>query len=288
MPAAQRLLVFIICAAFLVTTIGWREYTSFYKYLPQYEQSSAEHRNKQEKINYKETFWQRTTDEPIAVFNLLLVVFTAVLAVATIALGIGTFKLWQTSAIHAGHMEESASAAKKAAEAASRQAEAFIAVESPTPVFSGFKIVERLDASGRAGGRDPITAVPMPEFLQALILPINIGRAPLRIIRICIEYDIGESLPDQPFYYSITGTNIVLRNMDPGTWLVPEAIFQLDETQREDIDYNRKSLWVYGFLSYFGLLGEIWNLGFSARWDRHSGGLVQAGPQGYNYNRKVE
>jgi hypothetical protein len=128
----------------------------------------------------------------------------------------------------------------------------------------------------------------MPEYLQALIWPINLGRAPLRIIRVCIEYGAGESLPEQPFYYSITGTNIVLRNTDTGTWLIPEAVFQLDQKQREDIDLNRKSLWVYGFLSYLGLLGEVWNPGFSARWDRHSGNLVQADPQGYNYNRKAE
>jgi hypothetical protein len=210
------------------------------------------------------------------------------IALFTLTLWIATDRMWRTSERHARHVEQSLIIAKASADAASRQADAFIAVESPTPVFSGFKIVERLDASGRAGGRDPVTAVPMPEFLQALIWPINIGRAPLRIIRICIEYDIGESLPERPFYYSITGTNIVLRNIDPGSWLIPEAVFQLDQTQRQDIDYNRKSLWVYGFLSYLGLLGEVWNLGFSARWNRHSGSLVQAGPQGYNYNRKAE
>jgi hypothetical protein len=147
------------------------------------------------------------------------------IALFTLTLWISTDRLWRTSERHARHVEQSLIIAKASADATSRQADAFIAVESPTLVFSGFKIVERLDASGRAGGRDPITTVPMPEFLQALILPINIGRAPLRIIRICIEYDIGELLPEQPFYYSISGTNIVLRNLDPGTWLVPEANF---------------------------------------------------------------
>ena len=156
-------------------------------------------------------------------------------------------------------------------------------------MFSGFKIVERLDASGRAGGRDPVIAVPMPEFLQALIWPINIGRAPLRIIRLCVEYSIVDTLPDEPFYWSITGTNIVIRNTDEViVWLIPGAVHQLDKKSRDDIDFNRTSLWVYGFLSYLGLLGEVWNLGFSVKWDRYSGGLVQAGPQAYNYNRKAE
>jgi hypothetical protein len=93
-------------------------------------------------------------------------------------------------------------------------------------------------------------------------------------------------LPDEPFYYSVTGTNVVLREHDLGTWLIPDAIFRLDKTQREDIDYNR--MWVFGFLSYLGLMEEVWNLGFSMRWDRNSGNLVRAGPPAYNYHRKAE
>lgn len=285
MPPAQRLLIFIIFATFLVTAIGWREQASFYKHHHQQQQSSAEHTNKQEQINHKGTFWQRTTDEPIAVFNLLLVIFTAVLAVATIALGIGTFKLWQTSAIYAGHMEESASAAKKAAEAASRQADAFIAVEAPTPAFAGIKIVERLDALGRAGGRDPVVAVPIPEFFQPLIWPINIGKNPLRIMGFCFEHHIGDSLAPIPFYYSIVGTNIVLKQDEPGTWIMQEnAVCQLSPEHQRDINSGKTFLWIFGFIAYLGLLKEVRNLGFSVRW-RNGQGLVPDGPPAYSYDR---
>jgi hypothetical protein len=56
--------------------------------------------------NYPKSFWQRATDDPTSVFTLALVAFTGVLAIATIGLGIATYKLWQSSTTHAGHMEE--------------------------------------------------------------------------------------------------------------------------------------------------------------------------------------
>lgn len=78
---------------------------------PHNESSSASTESKYPQGNEPETFWQRTTDDPIAVFNLLLVAFTGVLAAATIWLGYATLKLWRTTEGHAEHLENTAKAA---------------------------------------------------------------------------------------------------------------------------------------------------------------------------------
>jgi hypothetical protein len=101
-------------------------------------------------------------------------------------LAVATVRLWRAAESHGQHMADSAHATKQTAKVMARQTDAFIAAESPTLVFSGFKLVERSDEFGRPGAQDPISSVPFPEFLQALVWPINIGRSPLRIIRVCM------------------------------------------------------------------------------------------------------
>jgi hypothetical protein len=88
--------------------------------VPSYDQSkdhSAQQAADSSGIQHKpkEPFWQRATDDPVAVFTLALVVFTFVLAVSTIGLWIVT---WLGSRRQASDMEASIAAARDSASAA--------------------------------------------------------------------------------------------------------------------------------------------------------------------------
>lgn len=111
-------------AGSIIAALLWIEWSRFPVDTQQNQHAYAEYAAKQANPHPEKTFWERTADDPIAVFNLLLVAFTGVLAVATIGLGIATYKLWRVSERQAGHMERSLAITNTAAEAAQRNADA--------------------------------------------------------------------------------------------------------------------------------------------------------------------
>jgi hypothetical protein len=228
--------------------------------------------------------WDRTWDDPVAFYTFVLGIFTALLVGVSSSQGYFLFRTDRTA-------RESAEAAKIAAEAAKLQTDAFIAVESSIFDFAGFKLVEYLYPDGLDGrevaGRDPARTPPVPEFLRALIAVTNLGKAPLRLAGMCVEYGVGKTLPPDPFYLSLYGVNSIVERGETSVWFMQPAIFQLDQDQRKAIDAGTAFLWVYGFFSYIGLLKETRNLGFVARWDTQAGAFTLQGPSAYSYDREI-
>ncbi len=217
-----------------------------------------------------------SVEERIADYTGLLAIFTFVLAGVEIIQICFLTRADKTSRI--------------AAEATSKQVDAFIATEAPAIRFANVKFVEYLEITDpeRQNGRDPVLNRPVPKFLRFLIQPENIGKGTLRILRLCVQYYVGKTLPDTPFYSDVAGINVALKEGDVGPWLMQEPIFQLENEQRYQIDGSGTYLWIYGFVSYLGLFKEIRNLGFSMRWEPVSGGFFPGGPPEYTYDQKTQ
>jgi hypothetical protein len=88
----------------------------------------------EDKDDQRETFWQRTFNDPTAFFTLCVAAFTGVL-------GFSTIGLWFVN--------------RTAANAALRQANVMIAVESPIPLIVGFNIVQFSQIPGETVVADP-------------------------------------------------------------------------------------------------------------------------------------
>ncbi len=75
---------------------------------PHESSGSAAAKNENPQSHAPETFWQRATNDPMAIFTLALVGFTGVLAVSTIGLWLATLRLWRSSDRHVAHAEDTA------------------------------------------------------------------------------------------------------------------------------------------------------------------------------------
>jgi hypothetical protein len=68
----------------------------------------------------------------------------------------------------------------------------------------------------------------------------------------------------------------------------------LAEAERNRIESQQESLWVFGFFSYRDFMRDVYDVGFCVRWDLTVGGpmphtpfgFVADGPQNYTYTRK--
>jgi hypothetical protein len=187
-----------ILSGALIISIGlyWWDWAQLPIHIQQYQQAQHEHPTEQRTAHPEKTFWERTTDDPIAVFNLLLVLFTGVLAVSTIGLGIATYKLWRTSETHAGHMERSVKAAEDAAKAADASAKALPAMERaylflmPENIKFNIRELKRpfRDTQGKRRERDDWDIEEIDREIDVTFALTNYGRTPAIIT--AIHYDL--------------------------------------------------------------------------------------------------
>jgi len=247
----------IILSGALIISIGlyWWDWARLPIHIQQNQQAQAEHPAKQGSTHPEKTFWERTTDDPIAVFNLLLVVFTGVLAVSTIGLGIATYKLWRTSETHAVHMEQSVKTAQKAAAAASLHAQAAISVELPAIFVTNVAL--------HASGTEDLAT-----RLKRRVISItfqNFGRTPAFLVRSSATVVVSKDLPESPSYTTIVryppGT--LIERGHPYTMNLPPR--EYNALQVEDIINGIEILWVYGFVSYRDFIKRCRKIGFCAR-----------------------
>ncbi|MCW6508872.1 hypothetical protein [Lichenifustis flavocetrariae] len=140
--------------------------------------------------------------------DLLLVAFTAVLAWKTAGLDKSTRDLWEASrlqrkdnlSIAAGQsrdMRSSIEAARDAAFAAKRSADAVVAVETPKLVLSSIRIHAIYDKTGtssiRLGLQNP----------TAICEIRNYGRSPAFLAQSSCDIFLGGKLPDEPDYQNV-------------------------------------------------------------------------------------
>jgi hypothetical protein len=200
-----------------------------------HNQTTDESATKNEKRNPRETFWQRTFNDPTAFFTLWVAAFTSILSFSTIGLYVVT---------------------RIAANAALRQANVMMAVESPMPLVVGFNIVQYAQIPGETVVADPLPPGPIPLNCRFLFCIENKGRAPVRLV-----------LEKGPIWIRGEDRHIVITDADVRAALIAYQ--------------NGGAFWGFGYFAYWNLLNERIEHRFLARWDQTHGFLLENRP-GYS------
>lgn len=211
-------------------------------------------------------------------FNFLLVTFTG--GLVAVGAGQGFLTFWTLKETHT------------AADAASRQAIAMVAIESPAVVVPEIKLVAYPDANNPVSIEDPVREQIIPDFCRALVGLINLGRGRARLINFCLEWNVQTLLPTEPVYepahIEVLNT-LFMPNPQVITFFGmghPNNPVVLSIQQRQRMT-NGESLWIYGFFSYANFMDETFNLGFIARWNPGVGFVAEPN-ENYAYHRKQE
>jgi hypothetical protein len=124
----------------------------------------------------EESFWQRTTSDPVAVWTFFLVLFTAVLS----GVSLRQFK----------YLRRADRTARIAANAAQKSAEATLGMERPFVYLEKLELVKEQVIDVYDGIRRPVVRLGFR----------NYGRSPAFIIRFHMDFYIGKNLPVVPVY----------------------------------------------------------------------------------------
>jgi hypothetical protein len=192
---------------------------------------------------------------------------TVVIAIFTTILGCFTISLAKSTRI--------------AANAALRQADVMMAVESPMPLVVGFNLVQYTQIPGETVVADPLPPGPIPPNCRFLFCIENKGRAPLRMIELCVEKFAGLALPDQPNYMHKTAWSLVLEKGplwirgDDQHIVITAADIDSVSAAYEDAG----AFWVFGYFAYRNLLNERIEHKFLARWDLMQGFVGENRPR---------
>jgi hypothetical protein len=190
--------------------------------------------------------WNRTWDDPVAFYTFVLSIFTGLLAVV--------------SAIQIGFLIRSDQTARIAAEAASLNARAAVAVE--LPILAPISI---------ALHREPgvIGRVDMPGPTSTLRINFkNWGRTHAELISQYVEWLVAAKLPEIPVYKTELA-------FPPGTFVESgknlrdapqDFIINIQPDEVEAIAKEEKFLWVYGYLSFNDFLGNPHQHRWCASW----------------------
>jgi hypothetical protein len=212
-----------------------------------HDQPSTEETGKNAKGHQRETFWQRTFNDPTAFFTLWVAAFTGILSFSTIG-------LWSVTKI--------------AANAALRQANVMIAVEAPMPLILAFNIVQYSQIPGETVVADPYRG-PIQPNCRILFCIENKGRTPLRLKELCVEKFIGTALPPIPSYQHIGPWGLILEKGP--IWIRFDdrySVITSAEVQAANNAYQAGgAFWVYGYFAYQDLLDKTVQYRFVARWD---------------------
>jgi hypothetical protein len=221
--------------------------------------AAAHPSNESEK--YSNEFWSaKLTDWLLAAFTLALVFFTGRLYYATAGLFTETAGLREAAAEQSIHMKASIAVAQRAAEAAELSAKAAIGVELPIISITDFALME--SSTIRITGGVP------PEIAE-LGLPFkNSGRTVASLIEQCVETIVVDTLPTIPVYEHIfpfvPGTLVEADKPSPVN--IRNYFIRLTTDERDAIKDEKKSLWLYGYISFEDRLGERHQSRFCARW----------------------
>jgi hypothetical protein len=190
--------------------------------------------------------WNRTWDDPVAFYTFVLSIFTGLLAIV--------------SAIQIGFLIRSDKTARIAAEAASLNAKAAVAVE--LPILAPISI---------ALHREPgvIGRVDMPGPISTLRINFkNWGRTHAELISQYVEWLVAAKLPEIPIYKTELA-------FPPGTFVESgknlrdapqDFIINIQPDEVEAIAKEEKFLWVYGYLSFNDFLGNPHQHRWCASW----------------------
>lgn len=249
---------FLVATIFWAAVLGWQaSYAPTEKEKQKcYETAKSSGRKTEE----CKTFWERTTSDPIALYNFGVFVFTGVL-------GISTIFLWRET--------------RNAAKAALRQTNVMMAVEFPMPLIAAFKLAQYTQIPGETIVADPLPPGPIPPNCRILFAVENKGRTPASMIELCIEKFAGITLPNQPTYTHVTPWPLVLEKGP--IWIRGDdqyiVVTAADIRAATAAYQGAGAFWVYGYFAYRNLLKERVEHKFLARWDQTYGFIGENRPR---------
>jgi hypothetical protein len=207
------------------------------------------------------------------------IIFGAISVLATLAIAAFTGRLWYST-------EKLWKATSIVANAALRQANAAVAVESPIPTVLQIKLVEYRDERDRVGIGDHVVPGVLPNMLRALVLIRNTGRTEMFFESFCLDWIVSDTLPIAPPYERVRpleGALPGLPGRSPQIWLVNfEDIFIPTPQQHAVIADGTQFLWVFGYISYLNFMRDRSVIGFLGRWDIAEGFVREPNPR-YEY-----
>jgi hypothetical protein len=221
----------------------------------------------------------------IKLTDLLIAVFTIVLAVKTAGLFRETAGLREAAENQRLDSLRSIKAAEMAADAALRQANAMVALESPIPGIVQLKLVAYPDEQSDVATVDPVPPGVPPQFCRPLVMLENRGRTEMTVHRFCCDWIVAPAVEEVPDYSFVEIWNGGLAK-ESSVWVKSQNGIRLDWEQARTIGDFGAFLWVYGYFTYSNFMGEKSTIGYIARWDI-SKGFVREPLAQYEYQRKA-
>jgi hypothetical protein len=200
-----------------------------------------------------------------------------------VALATFTAMLVLVGSFQAYYLFGTVRATSVAANAALRQANAMVALESPLPSVIEMKLVGYANDTDTVGNIDPVPNGMPPNFCRPLVLLRNLGRTHMHLQAFCCDWLVSRNLPGEPPYQRIIPLNGALPGNSPPLWFVDLTnVIRLVDEERRAIQSGEMYLWVFGFISHLNFMRERSVIGYMARWDT-SRGFVREPNQRYEY-----
>jgi hypothetical protein len=225
------------------------------------------------------------SDADLVKYTAELALFTEGLFAATVALFVATLGLVVAAMIQSRDMKASIAVNRTAANAALRQANAMVAIESPIFAIRQLKLVGFEDEQGAVPTADPVPPGLPPPFCRPLILMENRGRTEMTINRVFCDWIVAPTIDETPEYHFEEVWNGALVK-ESAAWFPSQNGIRLNQLEAETIENFGQFLWVYGKIIYTDFMGDQFEHGYIARWTT-SQGFVRDPLANYEYKRKI-
>lgn len=234
------------------------------------------------------------TNRRIARWTFVYAVSTVFIGIANAVFAYFSWGQWSEMRSAREQTERAIVASNKLAEAATQQAQAIIAAQSPVVVFVDIQLLRQVMKDNGPIALEPVTDnIPTDNSLINVIM-VNIGTVAGVFREICVEWHVTDVLPISPLLVceKKKSINYAIRAGETHGFWVPESSIVLTKSQREEIEIHRQKLWIYGYISYQELSGNLVDMGLVAHWEdaahtpTHVNAFMLDGPPGYAYIRK--
>lgn len=210
-----------------------------------------------------------------------------------IAIACATVAILYVSSGQWKEMQKALKATNNLVEATNLQANAIVASQSPIVFVPLIRLFNIPTEKGQTVGAEITQGTP-PENSILRVVIINGGKGNARIIALDVESQVIQTLPETPIYKELRGANILLTENVPLVLDLDDRKISIIPSEQDEIRIKRKSLWVYGYLSYRDAFEAITDVGFIYEWkagDQPANLALKTsfmgfGPAGYVYEHK--
>src|ERR1700730_4344734 len=234
-------------------------------------------------------------DPRIVRWTFISAVSTALIFIATAVFAYFAYGQWDEMRKSGAQTERAIGAANRLADASNQQAKAIIASQSPIFGVVNIQLGRTVDKQNGPSRFEAITDNIPADNSKIFITIENVGAVSGVIKELCVDWRITDTLPGQPAMCEKKyGFNYAVKAGETHGFYTAETNIVLTKSQREEMEIYRQTLWVYGYISYQDLFGDLIDMGIIAQWEvaertpAHITGFIPNGPPNYVYMRKRE